>query len=217
MPIRSIMLRRLILAAAVAIVAPLAAAQDAPPVPLVIDGDADNGRELAYTCSGCHAIPTAVNAYPTYHVPKLGGQNVDYLEVALQGYRAGRRAHPTMHAQAAQMSDQDIADLAAYFASLEGEPTTGISSAGNSTITEGRDKSMTCQACHGENGMSQSPQWPNLAGQHASYLVEALRQYKSGTRQDPVMAPLVGSLDDDTLAQIAAYYAAQEGLFPLEQ
>ena len=56
------------------------------------------------------------NASPAYHVPKLGGQNADYLEVALQGYRRGTRGHGTMQAQASSLSDQDIADVAAYFA-----------------------------------------------------------------------------------------------------
>jgi cytochrome c553 len=216
-PIRPIQLRRILLAAVLAAVAPHATAQVAPPTPLVLDGNVEHGRELAYTCSGCHGVPTAVNVYPTYHVPKLGGQTADYLEIALQNYRAGLRSHPTMHAQAAQLSDQDIVDLAAYFASREGEPTAGISSADDEAIAAGQANSMTCQACHGERGMSQSPQWPNLAGQHASYLIESLRQYKNGDRENAVMAPLVSALDDEMLAQIAAFYAAQEGLFQLEE
>jgi cytochrome c553 len=61
---------------------------------------------------------------------------------------------------------------------------------------------------------SQSEQWPNLAGQHASYLLEAMLQYQQGERTAPVMAPLVSQLDKETLAQIAAFYAAQAGLHP---
>lgn len=194
--------------------APLpAGAQPAPPLaPLNLEGDIARGKQLAYTCGGCHGVPGYQNAYPTYNVPKLGGQNADYLEVALQDYREGLRSHPTMHAQASQLSDQDIADLSAYFASTEGSPARGVSSAGAAAIAAGQEKSMTCQACHGAEGISPAPQWPNLAGQHASYLLEAMLQYKRGDRTAPVMAPLVSQLDEETLAEIAAYYASHPGL-----
>ncbi len=66
--------------------------------------------------------------------------------------------------------------------------------------------------CHGEAGIAQSSQWPDLAGQHASYLEQALKQYRRGFRSSMVMAPLVASLDDEALAELAAYYAAQRGL-----
>jgi len=181
--------------------------------PLSVQGNAERGAELAYTCSGCHGVDSAVNAYPNYHVPKLGGQNADYIEVALQGYRAGTRPHPTMHAQASQLSDQDIADIAAYFASVEGEPATGISAAGRDAIEAGLAKSTVCQTCHGTEGIAQSPQWPNLAGQHLSYLVEALQQYKNAERTDPVMGPLASQLDDQTVEEIAAYYASKSGVW----
>jgi cytochrome c553 len=200
----------LLVLVAAAAAAPLVARAQAP---LAIEGDVTRGEHLAYTCSGCHGVDTATNAYPNYHVPKLGGQNADYVEVALQGYRAGTRPHPTMQAQAATLSDQDIADLAAYFASIESAPAEGISSAAASTIREGQEKSATCAACHGAEGMAVAPQWPNLAGQHRSYLIEALRQYRRAERTDPVMAPLAGQLDDETLEQLSAYYAAIAGLY----
>ena len=180
--------------------------------PLTIDGDAGRGAVLAYTCIGCHGVDTAVNAYPTYHVPKLGGQNGDYIEVALQGYRAGTRDHMTMQAQAASLSDQDIADLAAHFSGLSHQPATGISNADADEIQLGQEKSMTCQACHGTDGKSQSSQWPNLGGQHKSYLLEALRQYQRADRTDAVMGPLVSQLDEETLEQLASFYASQAGL-----
>jgi cytochrome c553 len=80
-------------------------------------GTAEAGRVKASTCMGCHGIPKYNNAYPTYRVPKLGGQPPAYLEVALKAYRSGERPHPTMHAQAASLSDQDIADIAAFLSS----------------------------------------------------------------------------------------------------
>src|SRR5512145_397744 len=76
--------------------------------------DVSRGKTLAYTCHGCHGIPRYKNAYPTYSVPKLGGQHPVYLANALKAYASGERPHPTMHSQAASMSDEDRAAVAAY-------------------------------------------------------------------------------------------------------
>jgi cytochrome c553 len=187
-------------------------AQSAPLAPLTLDGDVANGQVLSFTCKGCHAVPGYRNAYPSYLVPKLGGQNADYIEVALQGYRRGTRAHPTMQAQAAAMTDQDIADIAAYFASLEGEPETGVSAAGATVIEAGQQRSTACVPCHGSAGIAEGPQWPNLAGQHASYLRHALDQYQSGAREDLIMGPMIKTLDDQALDELAAFFAALPGL-----
>ncbi|HKJ16495.1 MAG TPA: cytochrome c [Xanthomonadales bacterium] len=81
-------------------------------------GDAVEGKIKAYTCTGCHGIPGYNNVYPTYKVPKIGGQNYEYLVIALKAYRDGQRHHPTMELQAQSLSDQDIEDVAAYFAAL---------------------------------------------------------------------------------------------------
>lgn len=80
-------------------------------------GDAGAGRIKANTCMGCHGIPGYNNAYPTYRVPKIGGQAPEYLAAALKEYRAGNRPHKTMQAQATSLSDQDIDDIAAYLSS----------------------------------------------------------------------------------------------------
>jgi cytochrome c553 len=82
--------------------------------PALADGDMEAGRIKASTCMGCHGIPAYNNVYPTYRVPKLGGQNPKFLEAALKAYKSGERPHGTMHAQAASLSDADIADVAAY-------------------------------------------------------------------------------------------------------
>jgi cytochrome c553 len=81
-------------------------------------GDAQAGKIKAYTCTGCHGIPGYNNVYPTYKVPKIGGQNYEYLTAALKAYRDGERHHSTMQLQASSLSDTDIEDIAAYFASL---------------------------------------------------------------------------------------------------
>ncbi len=80
------------------------------------EGDAEAGRAKAETCLGCHAVEGYYNVYPTYRVPKLGGQSAGYIASALTAYKNGTRAHDTMHANAADLDDQDIADIAAFVA-----------------------------------------------------------------------------------------------------
>ena len=82
-------------------------------------GDGANGRQLTYTCQGCHGITGYKNAYPNYHVPRIGGQTSEYLINALSEYKKGARKHPTMQAQAQSFSDQDIADIAAYLSNIK--------------------------------------------------------------------------------------------------
>ncbi len=81
-------------------------------------GDPQAGRSLVYTCGGCHGVTGYKNAYPNYHVPRIGGQNYDYLVSALNEYKHGERSHPTMRAQGESLSDQDIQNIAAYLSSL---------------------------------------------------------------------------------------------------
>jgi len=81
------------------------------------EGDAIAGRLKAETCLGCHAVTGYHNVYPTYHVPKLGGQSAGYIQSALKAYKSGTRKHGTMQANASALSDQDIADIAAFMAS----------------------------------------------------------------------------------------------------
>jgi len=84
-------------------------------------GDADAGRVKASTCIGCHGIDDYKNVYPTFRVPKLGGQHAAYIESALKAYRSGDRTHPTMQGQASSLSDQDIADISAFLANAPKE------------------------------------------------------------------------------------------------
>ncbi|TKR33359.1 cytochrome c [Luteimonas gilva] len=97
------------------IAAPALAADLAKP----LVGDAKKGHQLTYTCQGCHGIEGYKNAYPNYHVPRIGGQSQEYLRNALSEYKAGKRKHPTMQAQAESFSDQDIADIAAFLSELK--------------------------------------------------------------------------------------------------
>jgi cytochrome c553 len=171
------------------------------------EGDAGRGEALAYTCLGCHGIEGYRNAYPSYRVPKLGGQKAAYLVLAITGYRDGTREHPTMAAQALSMSDQDIQDVAAYLASIG---TSTVESGGTSGA--GIERAATCVACHGQNGIGASPTWPTLAGQHEDYLAAALNQYRDGIRKDPVMLQMAAALSDDDVKVLARYYSRLEGL-----
>ena len=94
----------------------LVAAAMALPASSLAAGDATAGKTKAFTCMGCHGVPGYNNAYPAYHVPKLGGQHADYLVAALQAYKSGQRSHKTMQAQAITLSEQDMQDIAAFFA-----------------------------------------------------------------------------------------------------
>ena len=79
-------------------------------------GDAASGRNKVYQCQGCHGIPGYKTAFPeVYEVPRLGGQNAPYIVAALKAYKGGQRSHPSMDAIAASLSDQDMADVAAYY------------------------------------------------------------------------------------------------------
>lgn len=75
----------------------------------------------------------------------------------------------------------------------------------------GKEKAATCAACHGDSGVATAPIYPNLAGQYESYLAQALKSYKSGDRGDPVMGAMAAALSEEDIADLAAYFAAQEG------
>lgn len=172
-----------------------------------VAGDTERGEVIAYSCLGCHGIEGYRNAYPSYRVPKLGGQKEAYLVAALQGYRSGMRKHTTMNAQAQSLSEQDIEDVSAYLATLNTDTVTSGGSEGG-----GFDPAKSCAACHGQNGISVSPGWPTLAGQHEDYLVHALAQYRDGVRENAVMGPLAANLSDADIAALAAWFASLEGL-----
>lgn len=165
--------------------------------------DAVRGGKLAYTCQGCHGIPNYQNSYPIYHVPKLGGQHTAYMVAALKEYASGDRPHPTMHAQAATLSEQDMQDMAAYLSGQElkpgAKPVGAIPKAG-----------QTCVACHGPDGIGIMPEYPNLAGQHADYIKQALKAYRSGQRKNAIMAGMATPLTDADIEALASYYSKQK-------
>jgi Cytochrome c553 len=170
------------------------------------DGDPKRGEVLAYTCHGCHSVPKYKNAYPNYSVPKLGGQNEKYLISALNAYANGERPHQTMHAQAATLSDQDRADIAAYF------HAQGIQTS-NQVVGTPPPATQTCVACHGPDGAKTvMDEYPILAGQYADYIVQALKDYKSGRRKNPVMAGIVSAVDEKDFQALADFFSKQKGI-----
>lgn len=165
-----------------------------------LQGDPKHGKAISYTCLGCHGIEGYKNAYPMYSVPKLEGQHPEYLIAALQGYRSGDRAHLTMHSQASELSDQDMADIAAYFA---GKP---LVSEGKPSGTPPQAATL-CVSCHGQDGVSIAPTYPSLAGQHEDYLERAIDEYRKGGRKNPIMKGFAATLKDEDITAIAQYFA----------
>ncbi|MFO1468522.1 MAG: c-type cytochrome [Steroidobacteraceae bacterium] len=172
------------------------------------DGDPARGQKRFYSCLGCHGIDGYRNAYPNYSVPRLQHQHAAYIVAALNEYRAGQRPHATMHAQAASMSDQDIADIAAYLQGEPVKPTTEV-------VGKTPDQAATCAACHGVNGTGvDSPLDPKpavLAGQHVDYLTQAIASYRNGRRKNAVMNGMAAALKSDAdVEALAKYFASQK-------
>ena len=176
--------------------------------PALAQGDAAAGESKFFNCKGCHGVPGYTNVYPNYHVPRLGGQKPMYITTALQAYRGGTRPHPTMQANAWDLTDQDIADIAAFLGDY-GPPGEQPVVTGN--VAAGQAKSETCVACHGEDGKGIAPNFPVIAGQYEDYLRHALTQYREGDRQQALMNGIAGELSDQDIADLAAYYASKNG------
>jgi cytochrome c553 len=179
---------------------PAAAAPAASPAAAARPADTHHGKEVAYTCLGCHGIDGYKNAYPMYSVPELRGQNPEYLLIALHGYRDGDRSHITMHSQTEMLSEQDMLDIAAF---LAGKPLVPSGKAQGALPPA----AQLCVSCHGQDGVAVAPIYPSLAGQHEDYLVRALNEYRHGGRKNVVMKQFAGNLKDEEIAAIAAYYS----------
>jgi cytochrome c553 len=174
-------------------------------VPAAAAGDAARGKQLGYTCLGCHGIESYKSVYPTFSVPKLRGQHPEYIVLALKGYAKGERNHPTMHAHAATLSDQDMEDIAAY---LGGEPVKAV--AGQEPVGTPPAAVATCAACHGREGVGIMGMYPTLTGQHADYIEHALESYRTGARKNGIMAPFASQLKPEDIKEVAKYFSKQK-------
>ena len=171
--------------------------------PLFASGDADNGKTKSATCVACHgADGNAVD--PQY--PRLAGQYNEYIQQALHEYKDGRRGNAVMKTQVANLSDQDIEDIAAY---LQGSAPAKAASA--APPPKAPKQVAPCIACHGENGLGvdgMNPSPPTLAGQHVDYLEQALTSYRNGRRKNVVMDSMAALLTSDEDVKVAAAYFA---------
>ena len=176
---------------------------------LAAEGDPERGRILADPCLGCHGIEGNMTTYPPYHVPRLGGQNANYIVKALKGYAAEDREHDGMHAQAADLTEQDLQDIAAYFANAAAVEVD--------TEVTPPDSGIYCASCHGATGVGPTTEFPHLAGQHADYLHETIRQYLEGERSDISMNAFLNLLTEEQLDELVRFYASQPGLVTLKR
>jgi cytochrome c553 len=198
--------------------------------------DANAGKEKSGACSACHGA-SGVSGSPMF--PNLAGQNDAYVIKQLKDFKSGARTDAMMAPMAANLSDEDMADIAAHFASLPSasEQAAASASAGGSSdsapasapaagnveivsstpaaalyagdVASGKNKAAACAACHGADGNSLIPIYPSLAGQSANYIAKQLADFKSGNRKDPVMAGMVAALSKEDMNDLAAYFAVQ--------
>ena len=185
-----------------------------------IKGNPAAGQKKNAMCIGCHGLPGYQSSFPeVYKVPKISGQSAKYIVAALNAYKQGERKHPSMRAQAASLSDQDMADLGAYYESHgAGGPALPAkpSQQPDAKVAE-LLKKAACVSCHGENFAKPiSPEFPKIAGQHADYMFVALKAYKTEKnpkvgRSNGVMAGIVKPFSNAELKALASYLASLEG------
>jgi cytochrome c553 len=185
-----------------------------------LKGDANAGSKKIAMCIGCHGIQGYQASFPeVYKVPKISGQSEKYISTVLNAYKKGERKHPTMRGIADSLTDQDIADISAYYsnhgkvegASLPEQPTEPKAYVA-ALLTKG-----ACASCHGANFAKPiDPSYPKIAGQNADYLFVALKSYKvEGTatwgRGNAVMGGVAKQFTNAELKELANYMAAQQG------
>ncbi|MFN3617601.1 MAG: c-type cytochrome [Aquabacterium sp.] len=191
-----------------------ALAQDAPV------GDPVAGKQKSAMCIGCHGIVGYKSSFPEiYNVPKISGQTAPYLSAALTAYRKGDRKHPTMRGIAISLTDQDIADLSAFYATHGADQRASGPAAAPKPSAEVQAllSRGNCMACHGENmNKPIDPSYPKLAGQPADYLYAALRSYQvEGNphigRANAIMQGQVKAFTPAELKAMARYIASLPG------
>jgi cytochrome c553 len=198
-------MKRALISTVLLAVLSIAHAQDAKP------GSAAAGEKKAASCIGCHGIKGYQASFPEVHkVPMISGQGAKYIAASLAAYKKGDRKHPTMRAIAASLTEQDIADLSAFYEQHGGKqaasaPPDGAAPASSEVaalLTKG-----ACASCHGPNyNKPIDGSYPKIAGQHADYLYVALKSYK--TEGNPQVgrnnAIMGGQVKQFTLAELKA-------------
>ena len=173
-------------------------------VPRVAGDVAAGEKKHATSCASCHG---AEGVSPNDTWPNLAGQNAAYLVGILAAYKSGAQSDVMMTPVAQALSDAEIQNLAAYYASLSCRGTPPKTRVGDPAA--GKALARNCAACHGETGIGSNPAWPSIAGQRPGYLVNVLKAFRAGLRKDPMMAGVARGLSDTDIADLAAHYAAQ--------
>ena len=182
-----------------------------------LTGDVDAGKGKAEMCIGCHSIPGYQNSFPEIHkVPKISGQSEKFIATSLAAYKKGDRKHPTMRGIAGSLTDQDMADLAAFYASHADTTAPEAPRAASVEVAALIEKGA-CASCHGANFSKPiDPSYPKLGGQHADYLFVALKSYTVEGNQyvgraNPIMAGIAKQYSPAEMRAIAKYLSTVEG------
>ncbi len=159
------------------------------------EGDRAEGRKLAGQCRTCHGL----DGYAQIPIaPHIGGEPEDYLINQLTAFRDGTREHEMMTIVAKTLTDQQIADLAAWYA---GHTATVTLSA------DPGDAPEDCVACHGADGIALIPMAPNLAGETNIYIDTQLKAFRNGKRVNEIMTPIAAGMTDTEIRAAADWYA----------
>ncbi len=186
-----------------------------------IKGDAKAGEGINAMCIGCHGIKGYQASFPeVYRVPMISGQSAKYIAAALNAYKKGDRKHPSMRAISETLTDQNIADLAAYYSQHglpEGQSTAPKEVKAPSAQVAALLNKANCASCHGANYSAPiDPSYPKIAGQHADYLFVALKAYKNNANQvvgrnNAIMSGMAKQYTNAELKLMANYLASIEG------
>ena len=167
--------------------------EQAPPA-----GDAAAGKALAANCASCHGFQ-GISVKPG--IPHVAGQSAAYIHAVLVAFQKGTRTGAEMHKAVVGLGDKDLADVAAYYASLGGfnarppeAGATAVSDADQDPFASVKKLTAMCAGCHGEDGNAKVPVNPSLAGQHDTYLIAAMEAYQAAARSEPMMQALVKPL-----------------------
>jgi cytochrome c553 len=176
------------------------------PAPEYVDPVAA-GKAAAEPCSKCHGDNGVSHKAGA---PSLIGLHPKYLVETMQSFKSGDRPigekNQDMKKALDALSDQDLQHIATYYA-LQTENLTRAQTPNEGGASIAKEALAACVKCHGEDGVGDSPITPSLAGQDMAYMVNALRAYKDGTRDDDTMTPRAKKLDDIAMNSLSAYYA----------
>ena len=183
-----------------------------------IRGDVFAGEKKTAMCVGCHGIQGYHTGFPEVHkVPKISGQSAKYIASALNAYKKGDRKHASMRGIAANLTDKDIADLAAYYADHGVRMPAPEKAAPGSARAQELVLKGGCVSCHGDSFSKPiDPSYPKIAGQYSDYLYVALKSYKTEGvpqigRSNGIMGGIAKQFSNAELKELANYLGSLPG------